>query len=283
MRIIFLIAVLGVRAFAQTAVYPLHVGDRWEYAYPPLGGSQPTYLLARVLGDTTIPGGHTYAIIRDSSNFSQTYDNMVRQSGDSVLMFDPHLHLDILMFDFSLDIGDTAHTAANGDVILNSMRVADVFGALRNVWSFTTDPDRQAVDDEYNISIVDSIGIIGKSMPMGFSYNLQGAVIDGRVYGTINGIHTDPSSDSHPFHLLQNYPNPFNSTTTIEVQMWERGSFELEIYSVLGQVIKSSVYSEKRNGVFKVALDFTGWPTGSYYCRVSSNAGSQTRRMVYLK
>ncbi len=283
MRFVILIIVLGVRCYSQTANFPLQVGNRWEYAYPPLGGGQATYLVATVLKDTTLPSGQTYALIRTSSNFAQPFDEMYRQSGDTVFRHEPHLHRDVRVLDFSMNIGDTLQTAATGEIVLETLQVVNLYGTQRRVWSFKVDPERQAIDDEFSLLVADSIGIIAKGMSMGFSYDLQGAVIGGRVFGSVNALRTNPHLVYDDFQLSQNYPNPFNSNTTIDVRVPGMLSITIDIVNPLGELLRRSSYTAMQGGVHTVALDFSRWSTGSYFCRVSSKLGSHTRRMIYLK
>ncbi len=84
------------------------------------------------------------------------------------------------------------------------------------------------------------------------------------------------------FALSQNYPNPFNPVTTIEFALPVAVKWELTVYNVLGQVVKS--FSEEGEaGYHKIAWDAGRYASGVYLYRLTAGDFSQTRKMVLLK
>ncbi|NIV92486.1 DUF5060 domain-containing protein, partial [candidate division KSB1 bacterium] len=59
------------------------------------------------------------------------------------------------------------------------------------------------------------------------------------------------------FALKQNYPNPFNPNTIIEYQVPERTWITLEIYTILGQKVRTLVDGERQAGRHRVKWDGT--------------------------
>ena len=94
------------------------------------------------------------------------------------------------------------------------------------------------------------------------------------------------------FRLAQNYPNPFNPTTTIEYNVATSGFVNLEVYDVMGRLVKTLVdnqwvaagqtsgYSVMWNG-----LDDNGQKVsaGLYIYRLQSGSVSTSNKMILLK
>jgi hypothetical protein len=96
------------------------------------------------------------------------------------------------------------------------------------------------------------------------------------------------------FKLSQNYPNPFNPTTTIEYSIgaFEDGSaskhIQLEIYNVLGQLVRTLVDAERKPGTFREDWDATNAvgqrvSSGVYLYRLQVGSENQTKKMLLLK
>ena len=89
------------------------------------------------------------------------------------------------------------------------------------------------------------------------------------------------------FHLSQNYPNPFNPSTLIPYQLAADGHVRLTIYNSLGQRLRTLVDRHQRSGVYQAAwtgADDAGRAVaaGVYFCRLTSGARQQVRKMVLL-
>jgi len=94
------------------------------------------------------------------------------------------------------------------------------------------------------------------------------------------------------FRLAQNYPNPFNPVTTIDYNVATSGFVTLEVYDVMGRLVKTLVdnqwvtagqtsgYSVNWNG-----LDDSGQrvSAGLYIYRLQSGSVSTSNKMILLK
>ena len=67
--------------------------------------------------------------------------------------------------------------------------------------------------------------------------NLNGAQIDGVIYGTI--VNSDNKLMEPNSILHQNYPNPFNPTTTIDFSIQNDSNVKLAIYNIKGQKVRA--------------------------------------------
>jgi hypothetical protein len=87
--------------------------------------------------------------------------------------------------------------------------------------------------------------------------------------------------------LLQNYPNPFNSSTTISFETPPNTRANLAVYDLTGRKIaalfdgisrghKSVVWNTDESGGL-------GLSSGIYLCRLISDNGSITQKMIFLK
>ena len=88
--------------------------------------------------------------------------------------------------------------------------------------------------------------------------------------------------------LYANVPNPFNATTEIFFETEHAGELELSIYDMMGKKVSTLASGMHKAGIQKVVWngeDFAGneVESGVYFYRLSTDAGSVTKRMVLLK
>jgi len=104
------------------------------------------------------------------------------------------------------------------------------------------------------------------------------------------GVGTDDEEEQLPttFTLNQNYPNPFNPETNIEFSVPSTQDLRLEVYSLLGQKVKTlvdqkvdaGIHSVRWNGTNDIGIDV---PSGVYFYRLSSETFTQTNKMVLVR
>jgi hypothetical protein len=92
----------------------------------------------------------------------------------------------------------------------------------------------------------------------------------------------------HDFALTQNYPNPFNPTTQIEFSLPVASSVRLDIYNILGNLVRTVVDQPYPAGVHHITFDgrnSAGAPvaSGPYFYRLTAGQFVQTKKMVLLK
>lgn len=88
--------------------------------------------------------------------------------------------------------------------------------------------------------------------------------------------------------LLQNYPNPFNPATRIAFDLPESAPVKLEIFTILGQKVRSLVNTNMAPGQHIVSWDARDEmgrlvSGGFYIYRLEAGNTVKTRKMLYLK
>ncbi len=103
--------------------------------------------------------------------------------------------------------------------------------------------------------------------------------------GSVLDIQTTPTE----FALLQNFPNPFNPETTIGYELAESADVTLQIYNVVGQVVRTLMVAEPQSvGRYQVrwdGMDDRGMPvsSGIYFYQISAGKFQDVRKLMLLK
>lgn len=90
------------------------------------------------------------------------------------------------------------------------------------------------------------------------------------------------------FYLEQNYPNPFNSSTRISFILPERGKVKLEVYDMLGRLVKTILDKDISAG--KMVIDWDGTDdldrlvsSGIYFYRIQADGFQSIRKMLLIR
>jgi len=264
-----------------TAVYPLHLGDRWLFA----DWWNQTSFIRKVIGDTVMPNGKTYAQLLDSS--LGTYRTFQRQSGDSILQYATSFpSQELLLFQFSRSNGDTIatypRTYDTTYVILRAKSLTTQFGAQRWTWSFLVDYSSRSIDDESYYTVVDSIGI-ARNWGFGWDDMLIGALINGVLYGWLAEANGFGGENPAQYALYQNFPNPFNPTTRIDYQLPAQSYVTLKVYDLLGQEVATVINAVQEPGHHSVQFNASDLSSGVYFYHLKTGEFSSTRKMAVVK
>jgi hypothetical protein len=84
------------------------------------------------------------------------------------------------------------------------------------------------------------------------------------------------------YHLAQNYPNPFNPSTTFEFALPVAAEWQLVVYNVLGQTVRTW-RGEHDAGYVRVDWDASTYASGVYFYRLQADNFTATKKMVLLK
>ncbi|MFN0158313.1 MAG: T9SS type A sorting domain-containing protein, partial [Bacteroidota bacterium] len=87
--------------------------------------------------------------------------------------------------------------------------------------------------------------------------------------------------------LYQNYPNPFNPSTFIRFDVIQSGSgpalTEVKIFNVLGEEMATLVSQPLASGSYDVEWNASGFSSGVYFCRLSSDGNIKSKKLILMK
>lgn len=83
--------------------------------------------------------------------------------------------------------------------------------------------------------------------------------------------------------VYDNYPNPFNPTTKISYVIGKPGMVSIEIFDVLGRVIKTLVNDYKFPGSYIVEFDGSSLSSGIYFYRFKTGSINTVKKMMLIK
>jgi aminopeptidase N len=107
--------------------------------------------------------------------------------------------------------------------------------------------------------------------------------------GWILGYVLSPSSIlPSSYRLEQNYPNPFNPGTTISFSLPHRSEVRLTVYDALGREVVQLLNGRQEAGGHSArweGKDAFGRPvaSGTYFCRLTAESWTSTRKMLMLR
>jgi hypothetical protein len=130
--------------------------------------------------------------------------------------------------------------------------------------------------------------------PGAFEYRLKQQDLDGKVWyspvisvtAAVTGLN-DTEVPVDPT-LVQNYPNPFNPETIIRYGVAEQSPVTVEIYTLLGQKVRTLVNGIQDLGRYQAAWDGKddggrALTSGTFICRVTSATGTASVKMLLLR
>ena len=259
--------------------YPLQVGNVWQYSYAYFHYDSCTTF---ALNDTIMPNGFTYLHVYNSFIFGDEY---FRQSGSKVYRYSLYSETEELFYDFSKTTSDTVaihcYQYDTSTVMVVYDKMANVFGSVRRVWGFS---ETYRHSTFYALrEVTDSIGPTDYTVEPGINLTLHGAILNGKIYGSVTGVESQTSFIPKKFQLFQNYPNPFNPTTLIKYDLPKSLHVRLTVYDVLGKGIATLVNELQNPGIKSVMFDGTSLPSGVYFYRLEAGLFSETKKLLLIR
>ncbi|MBI5660920.1 MAG: T9SS type A sorting domain-containing protein [Ignavibacterium album] len=180
-----------------------------------------------------------------------------------------------------LNTGDTTHVGRTGfnvnTVNIEFNDAGDMFG-IKGTSSQVT--DFFAIDKTTGIGTV--IGSVG----------LQGLTGLARTRGIVS-VNDKGAQIPEQFALYQNYPNPFNPSTTIRFSLPVNANVRLQVYNLLGEVVKEIINSNLPAGTHSFIWDADNSrnikvTSGIYFYRLTADGidgskYSEVKKMILLK
>ena len=105
---------------------------------------------------------------------------------------------------------------------------------------------------------------------------------------TVTAVGDDASGPPQATILAVIYPNPFNPRTTIGYELAEASTVKLAIYDLRGMLVRVLEAGSRPSGRHQATWDGQddkgrAVPTGTYFCRLSTQQGSQTRKLTLAR
>jgi hypothetical protein len=133
-----------------------------------------------------------------------------------------------------------------------------------------------------NISRYTYTDNVAKFGEASYSYRLKQMDFDGSYkYYTLNN--SVEISTPKTFSLDQNYPNPFNPSTTIAFSVPSDSKVSLQVYDILGKVVKTLVNGQKAAGSYTVSFDASSLSSGVYFYKLTAGENSLMKKMNLIK
>lgn len=98
--------------------------------------------------------------------------------------------------------------------------------------------------------------------------------------GLIDGDNRPITDD---YKLNQNFPNPFNPSTKISYKINIEGIVTLQVFNLVGQVVKVLVNEFQKPGRYEVEFDAGDLPSGVYLYKLQINDFTSVKRMTLLR
>ncbi len=274
---------------SQVGVYPLQIGNLWQYwTYDYLNG-QVTWRYGwttKVIGDTLMPDGKTYSILKSDGGYGINApllqeDNKVISPGDNIF------------YNFTKTTGDTIQIIPRPqakdslvEIIIHDNYI-QVFGLTKRQWGYYLYSTRTTAYILYEI--VDGFGMTVVKAEAGEEWFLRGAIINGLQYGTITSVKSNIKTTAPTdFDLLPNYPNPFNARTIISFNISTEQTVTISIYDLLGRRVSTLLSQKMPSGTHRVSWNGKNdngeeLSSGVYIYQLQSQSGTKQRKMLMVK
>jgi hypothetical protein len=265
------------------------VGNKWQFSY---GIDPENYFYKEVIGDTIMPNGKTYAIIKDGANkrYERNHDNQY------VYSYNDSDSSEYVLYDFVSNDGTFWErpfqnlywgiqvTKIEFNYYLEKNTTCKYYDWVAiDSSSNGVDTIWNAMLEIYPTRIARGIGVINYNYSnQPGSGGLVCAIINGDTLGILTSV-KDIRLNEDSYTVYQNYPNPFNPNTNIEFTIPEREYVELNIYNSLGQKVKILLNKVISGGHHSVRFSGENYSSGIYYYQLKTNKYSIVRKMLLLK
>lgn len=115
----------------------------------------------------------------------------------------------------------------------------------------------------------------------------------GRSFDTLPIVNTSGRSGSPTsadsttvqgtFALHGNYPNPFTRTTTVSYELRRSDHVQLRVFDLQGRLVETLADHVQTAGIHRVVFAPSRLPSGSYFYRLETSAGTQSRKMTLVR
>lgn len=290
--VIFLLTIISEYCFAQymRLSAPIKQGNVWVYIAD--SGFDKILITDSVIVIDSVDYSFVTFIPQRGIFWGNGKPVRLKWNDDVVVRLDstyPDINHEFIYYKKNCKIGDTwtqrnsrFSTSITYEVVDTSL--ANIFGTITTVKTIYI-TNGLIVDYEF---WSEKFGFLQNSSPFGGTdHTLKGCIIDGVLYGdttTITDVEEELLGISvAEYKLSQNYPNPFNPETKINYEVPQISNVKIEVFDVLGRVIKILIDEEKTAGRYEINFDASSLASGIYYYRIKANEFVQTKKMILMK
>jgi len=102
--------------------------------------------------------------------------------------------------------------------------------------------------------------------------------------GTTSAAEVGANSIPSNFEIVGAFPNPFNPTTTVKVNMPERGNLTVVAYNILGKQVATIHQGARNAGTHSFVFDGRDLASGVYFIQaISEDFGSLTKKVLLIR
>ena len=105
----------------------------------------------------------------------------------------------------------------------------------------------------------------------------------GKINDNYITIDKETGEEFNAFVLEQNFPNPFNQSTSISFEIPRDSPVTIELYSILGQKIRTLTKMKYSGGRHVLTVDGSDLPNGIYLYKMSAGGFSSAKRLLLVK
>jgi photosystem II stability/assembly factor-like uncharacterized protein len=85
------------------------------------------------------------------------------------------------------------------------------------------------------------------------------------------------------YSLSQNYPNPFNPETKISFEVPKSSVVNVSVYNINGKLLETLSNQAYNPGKYEIVWNADKYPSGTYFCRMSTEGSAKTIKMLLIK
>ena len=97
------------------------------------------------------------------------------------------------------------------------------------------------------------------------------------------GLHNISFEVPATFMLEQNYPNPFNPSTNIKFDIPVKSNIKIVVTDIIGRTVGELFNGNVSAGTYETKWDGSNFASGIYFVRMTTDAYSDTKKIVLLK
>jgi uncharacterized protein (DUF1501 family) len=211
-----------------------------------------------------------------------THANLMGTIAEAIAAFNADLSTDglderVLIMSFS-EFGRRVQQNGSGGTDHGTAAPLFLFGSAVNGGFHGTAPDFNNLDNTGNLQYgTDFRSVYGSVLQQWFGMEaLDVASVLGGAFPTVELVQSSTGTSSEPavevpgaLTLSHPYPNPAHQTAEFSYSMDSPGAGRLELFDVLGRLVRTARVQPRPGGLGSVRIDVADLPPGSYIARFS--------------